>query len=355
MSSNNAPAREMTFSQAIREALEQEMARDPAVFVLGQGVDDVKGFYGSTLDLHKRFGKERCFDTPLSEDAITGICIGAALAGMRPVNTHQRMDFMLLCLNQLVNVAAKSRYMYAGAASIPMVVRGVVGRSWGQGPQHTQSFHSYFMHVPGFKIFAPATPHAAKGCMISAIRDDNPVLIMENRMLHGTRGEVPESPYGIPFGQANVMTSGGDLTLVAISHMVLESLQAAQRLGREKGIAVEVIDPVSLAPLDMETIARSVEKTGRLLVVDNGWINCGASAEIVAQMAERWRGDRGVRVRRLGFAPVPCPTTKPLENLFYPNAATIAAAAYALITGRDGEWVPDPTPSSEVEGFRGPF
>ena len=355
MSSNHEAPRILTFAQAIREATEQAMAQDPSVFVLGQGVDDPIGFYGTTLGLPQTFGADRCFDTPLSEDAVTGMAIGAALAGMRPINTHQRMDFLLLCMNQLVNIAAKGCYMFGGALSVPMVVRGVVGRSWGQGPQHSQAFHAYFMHVPGLKVVAPTTPHDAKGCMMAAIRDNNPVLMMEHRMLFGIQGEVPEAPYETPFGQARVVREGSDVTVVAISHMVLEAMRAAEQLQARVDVSAEVIDPVSLAPLDRETIMASVEKTGRLLVVDNGWTSCGASAEIVAQISERWSQGRAVRVRRLGFAPVPCPTTKPLETDFYPNVASISAAAFALVSGQEAGWTPEGVPSKEVEEFRGPF
>ena len=355
MSFNSGTERILTFSQAIQEAIEQEMVRDPSVYVLGQGVDDPLGFYGTTLGLAQKFGGERCFDTPLSEDAITGIAIGSALAGLRPINTHQRMDFLLLCMNQLINIAAKGSYMFGGAMSVPIVVRGVVGRSWGQGPQHSQAFHSYFMHVPGIKVFAPTTPHDAKGCMITSIRDNNPVLMMENRMLFGTRGPVPEAAYEVPFGQARIAREGHDVTIVAISHMMLEALRAAEQLQTSVNISAEVIDPVSLAPLDMETIFASVEKTGRLLVVDNGWTSCGASAEIIARVSEQWQSGRAVRVKRLGFAPVPCPTTKPLETDFYPNAASLSAAAFTLVTGQEGEWTPEGIRAKEVEEFKGPF
>ncbi|MBF0584882.1 MAG: alpha-ketoacid dehydrogenase subunit beta [Magnetococcales bacterium] len=355
MSLHNGGERSLTFAQAIQEAMAQEMERDPTVFVLGQGVDDPIGFYGTTLGLAERFGSDRCFDTPLSEDAVTGMAIGAALAGLRPINTHQRMDFLLLCMNQLVNIAAKSCYMFAGAMPVPLVVRGVVGRSWGQGPQHSQAFHSYFMHVPGIKVFAPSLPYDAKGCMVAAIRDNNPVLIMEHRMLFNVQGPVPEHLYETPFGQARVLRSGDDITLVAIGHMVMEASRAARQLAEEVGIAAEVIDPVSLAPLDMATICRSVQKTGRLLVVDNSWTNCGATAEIVAQVSEQWQGSQPVQVKRLGFAPTPCPTTRPLEVDFYPHAASISKAAFGMVRGDGQEWNPERVSAKEVEAFKGPF
>ncbi|MBI3453593.1 MAG: alpha-ketoacid dehydrogenase subunit beta [Rhodospirillales bacterium] len=347
-------AGEITYAQALYEATVQEMERDAGVFVYGLGVDDPIGMYGTTLDLHKKFGADRNFDTPLSEDAMTGIGIGAALAGLRPIHVHQRMDFLMLCMNQLVNIAAKASYMYAGQVQVPMVVRGIIGRSWGQGAQHSQSLHAFFMHVPGLKVVAPVTPHDAKGCMIAAIRDNNPVVFMEHRMLYNNRGFVPPEAYEVPFGKARVLAEGDDLTLVAISHMVVEAIRARAHLA-EVGIGVEVIDPVSLAPLDMDTIARSVEKTGRLLVVDNDWTNCGASAEIIAETVERFQGKRAVRVARLGYAPVPCPTTKPLENLYYQNGRTIALKAYDMVKGGVGHWEPHGEDAKEIAEFKGPF
>jgi pyruvate dehydrogenase E1 component beta subunit len=348
------PVRELSYADALYEATVGEMERDPAVFVFGLGVDDAKGMYGTTKDLHIRFGADRNFDTPLSEDAMTGVAIGAALAGMRPIHVHQRFDFLLLCMNQLVNIAAKWSYMFAGEVKVPIVVRAIIGRSWGQGAQHSQALHSMFMHVPGIKVVAPTTPHDAKGCMIAAIRDDNPVIFVEHRMLYNHRGVVPEAAYAVPFGKARILQEGGDVTIVAISHMVVEALRAAAHL-QARGVQAEVIDPVSLAPLDIETITRSAAKTGRLLIVDNAWTACGASAEILAQVVERLQDTRTVKVRRMGFAPVPCPTTKPLENLFYPNARTIAATAYDLLQGTPQHWLPEGAEAVEIAAFKGPF
>lgn len=345
--------RSLTYAEALYEGTRQEMERDPSVFVFGLNVDDARGLYGTTLGLHEVFGRERNFDTPLSEDAMTGVAIGAALAGGRPIHVHQRMDFLLLCMNQLVNIAAKSSYMFAESVSVPIVIRAVIGRSWGQGAQHSQALHSYFMHIPGLRVCAPATPHDAKGCMIAAIRDNNPVIMMEHRMLYGIPGIVPEEPYATEFGKARVLTHGGDVTIVAISHMVVECVRAKHML-EEVDIAAEVIDPVTLTPIDIDTIVTSVEKTGRLIVVDNSWVNCGAASEIVAQVVERLQGRCDFRVQRLGFAPTPCPTTKPLENLFYPNAHSVALAAHAMIAPHR-HWEPHPAEGAEISEFKGPF
>ncbi|HEV8631457.1 MAG TPA: transketolase C-terminal domain-containing protein [Thermoanaerobaculia bacterium] len=345
--------RRLTYSQAIHEALAQEMARDPAVFVMGQGVDDFKGCYGTTRDLARDF-PGRCFDTPLSEEGMTGVAIGAAMVGMRPVHTHIRMDFVLLAVNQLLNIAAKARYMYGGAVSVPLVVRGVIGRSWGQGAQHSQACYPIFMHTPGIKVVAPTTPYDAKGLMIQAIRDDDPVLFVEHRMLHFQRGHVPEESFAVPFGRARVLAEGHHLTLVAISHMAVEAMRAAALLAAQ-GISAEVIDPVTLAPLDLDTIVASARRTGHLLVVDHDWTFAGAAAEVIAGVVERLGAEAGaVRMQRMGLAPVTCPTAPNLERLFYPNPQSIAAAAFSLVGG-GGSWTPEWMDAPEIVEFKGPF
>jgi acetoin:2,6-dichlorophenolindophenol oxidoreductase subunit beta len=348
-----APPRTLTYAEALREATEQEMARDASVIVLGLGVDDPRPIYGTTAGLAERFGRDRVVNTPLAEEGMTGVAIGAALGGLRPIHVHIRMDFLLLAMNQLVNVAAKAHYMYGGAVSVPIVIRSVIGKSWGQGAQHSQGLHALFMHVPGLKVVAPTTPYDAKGALIQAIRDDNPVIFVEHRLLHGLAGPVPEAAYTVPFGRARVLGEGGDVTIVGVSYMAVEALRARSLLARA-GIAAEVIDPVSLSPLDMDTIEASLRKTGRLLVVDSAWTSCGATAEIVAQAVERLQGARELRVRRLGFAPVVCPTTRTLEDLFYPDPGRIAAAAHALVHGGPDRWEPGDDAPEPVE-FKGPF
>lgn len=345
----------LTFSQAVREATEQEMERDPAVFVMGQGVDDHRGIFGTTKGLVDRFGPERVFDTPLSEDGMAGVAIGAAMAGQRPIHTHIRMDFALLAMNQIINLAAKNRYMAAGAVSVPLVIRAVIGRSWGQGAQHSQGLHAMFMHVPGLRVVAPATPHDGKGCLIAAIRDDNPVIFVEHRMVHFQKGHVPAEPYAVPLGRARVLRPGDDVTLVGVLHGAVECLRAADALA-EVGVRAEVIDPVSLSPLDVDTLAGSVRRTGRLVVVDSGWTACGASAEIVMVVAERLQQEgRRFVFERMGFAKVACPTTKALERKFYPSAEGVAAAAYRLVHGAGATWQPGRIEAPEILQFKGPF
>ncbi len=351
-----APERRLRYVEALNEAVAQEMARDPSVFLFGLDVDDHKGIQGSTVGLQQRFGRDRVFNTPLSEDAMTGVAIGAAIAGMRPIHVHIRMDFLMLCMNQLVNMAAKAHYMYGGAVKVPLVVRSMIGKSWGQGAQHSQGLHAMFMHVPGLKVVAPSNAHDAKGCLIAAIRDDNPVIFVEHRLLYGTDAAVPEAPYATPFGQARIMAHGDDITIVGISNMAIECLRARELLAAA-GIAAEVIDPISLVPLDIDTIAASAHRTGRLLVVDNAWMTCGASAEIVAQVIERLGPQALASVGRMGFAPTTCPTTPALEREFYPNPATIAERVHALVRPQAPAWRPadeDAALTYQLQ-FRGPF
>jgi pyruvate dehydrogenase E1 component beta subunit len=345
------------YVDAIAEACAQEMERDERVFVFGLDVDDHKAIQGSTAGLLEKFGPERCFGTPLSEDAMTGVAIGAAMAGYRPVHVHIRMDFMMLAMNQLVNIAAKAHYMYGGQVKVPMVVRTTIGRSWGQGAQHSQALHSMFMHVPGLKVVAPSNAHDAKGCMIAAIRDDNPVIFVEHRLLCNMQSYVAADSYETPLGKARVMHEGEDITIVGISHMVIESLRASHYL-EKAGIKAEIIDPITLRPLDIDTIVASVKKTGRLLVVDNAWLNCGAAGEIIMQVMEALpNGIKGkaIPLARMGFADTPCPTTRPLENLFYPNGKSIAEQAFRLVHPKGKIDLPADHEIKEVDEFKGPF
>lgn len=345
------------YVDALREAFEQEMERDERVFLFGLDVDDHKGIQGSTIGLQDKFGKSRVFNTPLSEDAMTGVAIGAAMAGLRPIHVHIRMDFMLLCMNQLVNMAAKAHYMYNGQVSVPLVVRTMIGRSWGQGGQHSQALHSLFMHIPGLKVVAPSNANDAKGCMIAAIRDNNPVIFIEHRLLYSVDGYVPYQPFEVELGKARVLQEGSDITILAVSHMVMEALRAQKHL-EGIGIKAEIIDPISLWPLDMPTILASIEKTGRLLVVDNAWLTCGASSEILTQVYEHCQqtGKAAPVMSRMGFAFTTCPTTKPLENAFYPNSHTIAKRAYEMIKGKENDgWVPAADAKTEIDAFKGPF
>ncbi len=314
--------RKVSFAEAIREALFQEMERDPSVFVYGIGVPDFKGIFGTTLGLAEQYGSARCFDTPLSEESMTGFALGAALKGMRPVHIHIRADFLLLAMNQIVNMISCHNYLTGGDTPLPIVIRAIIGRGWGQGSQHSKSLFSYFTHIPGLKVVTPTTPRDAKGLLIASIRDNNPVVFLEHRWLHWIEDEVPEEPYAIPLSQSNVLREGSDITIVATSWMNVEAMHAAQILST-KGIDAEVIDPRTLAPMDMGPITKSVRKTGRCLVVDYDWVNSGLSAEIAADVSHSCFNDLTMPVERVGFAHTPCPTVRALENHFYPNSETI--------------------------------
>lgn len=340
----------ITYGEALRDALDAAMAKDDSVFVFGIGVDDHKAVFGSTKGLLEKYGRERVFDTPLSEAGMTGVAVGAALAGMKPVHIHIRSDFVYLAMDQLLNLAAKWRYMFGGEMSVPIVVRAVIGRSWGQGAQHSQSLQSLFMHIPGIKVVMPTTAYDAKGLLIASIFDPNPVLMIEHRLLYYITGEVPAGYYEVPLGKAFVRRPGRDVTIVANSYMVVESLKAADFLS-EHGIEVEIVDPVSLVPLDRETVLASVRKTGRLLCVDTSWTTCGVSAEIAALAAEKAFDELKQPVRRLGNAPVVCPVSKPLENLFYPNAKTIAQTVCEMMNRE----FPDAEVPLLTSKFKGPF
>lgn len=356
MSSPGNNQRLRTYVDALREGLAQEMQRDPRVFVFGLDVDDHKAIQGSTRGLVETFGPERVFGTPLSEDAMTGVAIGAAMAGMRPVHVHIRMDFLMLCINQLINIAAKSRYMYDGQVKVPLVVRSMIGKSWGQGAQHSQGLHAMFMHVPGLKVVAPSNAFDAKGCLIHAIRDDNPVIFVEHRLLYFTEAYVPEEPFEVAFGKARICTRGDDITIVGISNMLVKSLRAHELL-LEAGVHAEVIDPISLVPLDIDTIVQSAQRTRRLLVVDNAWTNCGASAEIVARVVEHASNGTPIKIKRMGYAPTTCPTTPVLEREFYPDPVKIAEAAYAMARPGAAGWRPaaEAAELGYQAKFRGPF
>lgn len=324
----------ISYTEAILEATEQEMVRDSNVILLGQGVDYDRGLLGTTKGLVNKFGPNRVFDTPLSEDGMTGISIGAAMSGLRPIHTHVRMDFLTLAMNQLINIAAKARYMYGGQVKVPLVIRTLIGDGW--GAQHSQGLHSLFANIPGLKIVAPSTPFDAKGILITAIRDNNPVIFIEHFKLYAETGDVPGKPYAIPFGKAIVRKKGTDVTLVGISWMNVECLKASEHL-EKIGTHAEVIDPVSLAPLDIDTIIKSVQKTGKLIVVDAAWTSCGVSAEIVARVAEHFSAKKLITIERIGFAPVPSPNTPALEKYFYPNAESIARATIKMVRGKNAK------------------
>lgn len=317
--------RELNYAQAVLEATDQCMAEDPAVYIMGLGVTDPKGIFGTTLGLKNKHGEKRVLDMPVSENGMTGIAIGSALIGLRPIMTHQRMDFMLLAIDQIINNAAKWHYMFGGKMNVPLVIRLLVGRGWGQGPQHSQSFQAMFAHIPGLKVVMPTTPYDAKGLLISAIRDNNPVIYIEHRWLHGIFGPVPEEPYEVPIGVAKLVRPGNDVTIVSLSYMTLEAMKAAAILEKE-GIHAEIIDLRSLKPLDKDTIFASVKKTGRLIVVDASCKTMGFSSEIITVVAETLFDSLKNAPQRITLPDVPTPTSPALAADYYPRAIHIINA-----------------------------
>jgi pyruvate dehydrogenase E1 component beta subunit len=310
------------------EATDQAMAADPAVYVMGLGVPDPKGTFGTTLGLQEKYGPNRVMDMPTSENAMTGVAIGSAIAGMRPIMTHQRVDFFLLALDQLINNAAKWHYMFGGQMRVPLVIRLMIGRGWGQGPQHAQTLHSLFAHIPGLKVVMPSTPYDAKGLLLSSIDDDHPVVFLEHRWLHGVYGDVPEDSYRVPLGVAKVVQEGTDVTVVSCSQMTVEARKAA-RLA--EGVSMELIDLRTVRPLDKEAILRSVRKTGRLIVADPDAKTVGLSAEILALVAEEALTDLKRPPIRVTYPDAFTPTSWAQANHFYPTAHDIAATALQMM------------------------
>lgn len=319
-----------TYAQALREAQAQLLQMDPRVFLFGEGIDDPGGVFGSTTGLAETFGPKRVLDSPIAENGMTGVAIGAALAGMRPIHIHMRADFLPMAMDQLINHAAKWRYMTGGQAGVPLVVRSIIGRGWGSAAQHSQGLHGLFLHVPGLKVALPASPYDAKGLLCAAVEDPDPVLIMEHRWLYDTQGPVPDALYTVPFGQAVVRHTGDDATVVAISHMVLEALQAAESLAKS-GVSVDVIDPRTIAPLDTETILQSVARTGRLIIADAACGVGGVSAEIACRVSERIPHQLKAPVRRVVWPHCPTPASPALEAAYYPGAKEIISAVEALL------------------------
>jgi len=325
--------RTLTYAQAIREAHEQLLERDRRVFVIGQGLWSPWYAGGSLEDLDRTFGRHRVLDSPVSENAVTGLAVGAALAGMRPIVFHPRMDFMLLAMDPIVNQAANWSYLFAGRVSVPLVVRAVVNRGGEQGAQHSQALHAFFMHVPGLKVVMPATPADAKGLLAAAVADPDPVLYIDDRWLYSSEGPVAEELYQTPIGQAAIRRAGTDVTLIAISSMARLAIEAAQELARH-GIDAEVIDLRSLKPWDQTTVLASVAKTGRAVVADPGWRTGGASAEIAATIAREAFDDLIAPVERVALPDAPAPSSRAEERAYYPDAQSIVEAARRALRGK---------------------
>lgn len=346
------------FATAINEAIHQAMEIDESVICYGLGVTDPKTVFGTTANLEKRFGSERVFDMPTSENAMTGVAIGAALNGVKSVMTHQRIDFFLLAMDQLVNSAAKWHYMFGSQNSIPITIRLIIGRGWGQGPTHSQNLQAWFAHIPGLKVVMPTTPEDAKGLLISSILDPNPVVFLEHRWLHNSIGDVPEGDFRLPIGKAKVARAGVDVTIVSMSYMTIEALHATDYLATQ-GISCEVIDLRTIKPLDWDAVMYSVTKTGRLLALDSGFTTGSVAGEIVARVAIEAFDKLKAPPARLAMPDVPEPTSPALTKGFYIRAADIAEKVMEVM-GRDFSNVrntlPEPMPHDVPgEWFKGPF
>lgn len=350
--------RELKFYQAVNEAIDLCMAKDPAVYIMGLGVPDPKGIFGTTIGLEQKYGSKRVLDMPTSENGMTGVAIGSALVGMRPIMTHQRIDFALLAIEQIVNQAAKWHYMFGGRMKVPLVIRMIIGRGWGQGPQHSQSLQSWFAHVPGLKVVMPASPHDAKGLLIASIEDDNPVIFIEHRWLYNITGNVPQDIYRVPLGKARIVREGSDVTIVSTSYMTLEAIRAGETLIQD-GISAEVIDVRTLRPLDDALILGSVRKTGRLIVADTGWKRVGFGAEVLARVAEEALSDLKSSPRRIGLPDCPCPSTPALASHYYPRAVDIVQEARQMLGLNKGNGMLLPASSDPLDvpdvTFVGPF
>lgn len=345
----------LTVAEAVREAIELSMEEDDRVIVIGLGATDPKGIFGTTVGLKERFGASRVIEPPTAENGTAGIALGASLTGMRPIVTHQRVEFGLLAMDPLVNQAAKWHYMTGGKQRTPLVFRMIIGRGWGQGPQHSQSLESWFAHIPGLKVVLPATASDAKGLLIASIRDENPVVFLESRWSHGVTGHVPLGRYETPIGTARLARQGTDITIVAYSYSVVEALQASEALAKG-GISAEVVDLRSIRPLDLGTICESVARTRHLLCVDLGWSEYGVSSELMARLV--MAGVPFAKApQRVGVSPGPVPSTRALADHSYPGARGIISASLAMLNENQPsilESVPRVRDVPETS-FNGPF
>ena len=320
----------LTYGEALRDGLRQAMELSDKVFTFGIGVASKAGVFGTTDGLIDRFGSERVFDTPIAESALTGMAAGAGHSGLRPVLIHQRLDFMLYSVDQIVNWMALWRFISGGQAKMPVTIRAIVGKGWGQGPQHSKSLHTWFAHVPGLQVVMPASPADAKGLLLSSIMSDDPTIFIEGRSLFSMREDVPDEPYFIRLGKAFVRRSGTDVTLVSFGSMIPASLEAADILASE-GIDAEVIDLRCLMPLDMDTVVASVEKTGRLVVAEPGWEQYGSAAEIIAATTERAVGSFKSPPRRVAWPHSYVGTSSVLDEGYYPTSVEVVAACRATV------------------------
>ena len=320
----------MTFAEAINNALSSAMKKDNDMIVFGLGVPDPKAIFGTTKGLQETFGSKRVFDIPCSENAMTGIAIGASLNNVRSVSIHQRFDFFFLAFDQLINNAAKWHYMFGGGLNAPITIRLIIGRGFGQGPTHSQAFQSLLAHVPGLKIIAPTTPKDAKGLLLASIFDPNPVIFLEHRWLHNTKEEVDEEYFETPLNKAKVIKKGSDITIVAYSLMSLEAMKASSVL-EKSGISVEIIDLISISPLDMDTIYSSIKKTNRLLALDISHKSFSVASEVISKVTQNYFSSLKVAPKIIAMPDIPSPTSYGLTKDYYKDANDIIVASFDLV------------------------
>ena len=346
---------QITYAQAINDAIKQAMKKDDKVICYGLGTTDPKRIFGSTNELVELYGDDRVFDMPTSENGMTGIAVGAALEGYKSVMSHQRLDFFLLAMDQLVNSAAKWHYMFNGQDSVPLTVRLIMGRGWGQGPTHSQNLQAWFAHVPGLKVVMPTTPHDMKGLLLASIFDPNPVVVLEHRWLYNAKGDVPEDFYTIPLGKAKAVKEGSDYTIVTMSYLTVDALRAAEKL-EENGISVEVIDLRTVQPWDKEAVENSIRKTGRLLALDTGASSFSIASEIVSHTAINWFDLLKSSPKKLASPDFPVPTSPGLSEPFYVDAQSIIDTITNDL-GKPSIEVPKSTRPHDIPGdwFTGPF
>lgn len=321
----------MKFSDSIKQATRQVMLEDDNVLLFGLGVPDPKGIFGTTLGLQHEFGSERVFDVPLSENALTGASIGLALGGYRPIFIHQRLDFFLLAMDQLVNGAAKWHMMFGGQKSVPITFRLIIGRGWGQGPTHSQALHAWFSHVPGLKVVMPSDPTDAAHLFVESVRDPNPVIYIEHRWLHNLEGSTPSTFDPLPIGKGRIVRTGSDITIVASSLMVIEAMHAIEQIEKQADVTCELIDLRSIKPLDINLIIKSVQKTGRLLVLDIGSEFGSIAGEIISQVAEKVGDQLISNPKRICNPNYATPTGFSLTENFYPGSEEICAGVAQLL------------------------
>jgi acetoin:2,6-dichlorophenolindophenol oxidoreductase subunit beta len=348
----------ISYAQAVRDGLHEAMQQDDKVIVIGQGVPDGSQTYGTTNGLLDTFGKNRVFEMPVAEASMVGITLGASLVGIKPVMVFARMEFALLAIDQIVNQAAKWHYMFAGKASVPFVLRMIIGRGWGQGAQHSQSLHNWFAHIPGLKVVIPSTAYDAKGLLISSIEDPNPVIFIEHRWLHYTTSDVPDNYYKVPIGVSKLVCKGNDATIVSSSYSTIDAINAVKILAKENK-KVDLIDLRTIAPLDDTIIFESVKKTGRLVVCDQGTLTCGFAAEIISRVTENCFNYLKEPPVRVALPDCPTPTTRALSNYYYTTPQHIANA----VKKQFGQEINDPF--SDIQSsdlldvpnleFKGPF